>query len=288
MNFLYKLPGYVLLLFGGFCLSWGGLIVRLFETTNAWDILFLRSLYFFFGVSIFLLITYKKDSIKAIKNSGYPGFIGGLVMSLSFIAFVFAMMNTSVANVVFIISTQTMFLAILGYFYLKEKVSLVGLTSIILAMSGIVIMIGDSIFSGTLFGNIVALVIPINFSIFVMIVRKNSDLDMVPVMWYAAVLSVIYGLLMTENFIFSNKDLLMGFLLGIPQLTFGFICITIGTRTTRSVTVGLLMLTETIFAPLWVWLFLNEIPPLSVFIGGAVIIFAIIIKSFDKTKPISP
>ena len=105
MNFLYKLPGYVLLLFGGFCLSWGGLIVRLFETTNAWDILFLRSLYFFFGVSIFLLITYKKDSIKAIKNSGYPGFIGGLVMSLSFIAFVFAMMNTSVANVVFIIST---------------------------------------------------------------------------------------------------------------------------------------------------------------------------------------
>ena len=284
MNFLYKLPGYVLLLFGGFCLSWGGLIVRLFETTNAWDILFLRSLYFFFGVSIFLLIAYKKDSIKVIKNSGYPAFLGGFVMSLSFIAFVFAMMNTSVANVVFIISTQTMFLAILGYFYLKEKVSLVGLTSIILAMSGIVIMIGDSIFSGTLFGNIVALVIPINFSIFVMIVRKNSDLDMVPVMWYAAVLSVIYGLLMTENFIFSNKDLLMGFLLGIPQLTFGFICITIGTRTTRSVTVGLLMLTETIFAPLWVWLFLNEIPPLSVFIGGAVIIFAIIIKSFDKTK----
>ena len=284
MNFLYKLPGYVLLLFGGFCLSWGGLIVRLFETTNAWDILFLRSLYFFFGVSIFLLIAYKKDSIKVIKNSGYPAFLGGFVMSLSFIAFVFAMMNTSVANVVFIISTQTMFLAILGYFYLKEKVSLVGLTSIILAMSGIVIMIGDSIFSGTLFGNIVALVIPINFSIFVMIVRKNSDLDMVPVMWYAAVLSVIYGLLMTENFIFSNKDLLMGFLLGIPQLTFGFICITIGTRTTRSVTVGLLMLTETIFAPLWVWLFLNEIPPLSVFIGGAVIISAIILKSFDKKK----
>ena len=116
MNFLYKLPGYVLLLFGGFCLSWGGLIVRLFETTNAWDILFLRSLYFFFGVSIFLLIAYKKDSIKVIKNSGYPAFLGGFVMSLSFIAFVFAMMNTSVANVVFIISTQTMFLAILESF----------------------------------------------------------------------------------------------------------------------------------------------------------------------------
>jgi len=287
MNFLYNLPGYVLLLFGGFCLSWGGLIVRSFETTNAWDILFLRSFFFFFGVSIFLLIAYKKESIKIIKESGYPGFLGGFVMSLSFIAFIFAMMNTSVANVVFIISTQTMFLAIFGYFYLKEKVSLVGLISIILAMSGIVIMIGDSIFSGTLFGNIVALAIPINFSIFVMIVRKNSNLDMVPVMWYAAVLSLMYGLFMTESFIFTNQDLFMGFLLGIPQLTFGFICITIGTRTTRSVTVGLLMLTETLFAPLWVWMFLNEIPPLSVFIGGFVIIIAIFIKSFDRARKLT-
>ena len=80
----------------------------------------------------------------------------------------------------------------------------------------------------------------------------------------------------------------MGFLLGVPQLTFGFICITIGTRTTRSVTVGLLMLTETLFAPLWVWLFQNEIPPQSVFIGGTIIIFAIIIKSLDKNKTIVP
>ena len=32
----------------------------------------------------------------------------------------------------------------------------------------------------------------------------------------------------------------MGFLLGVPQLAFGFICVTIGTKTTKAVTVGLL------------------------------------------------
>ena len=74
----------------------------------------------------------------------------------------------------------------------------------------------------------------------------------------------------------------MGFLLGVPQLGFGFICITIGSRTTRAVTIGLLMLTETIFAPLWVWLFISEVPPTSVFIGGFVIVLAIVLKSFDK------
>ena len=179
-----------------------------------------------------------------------------------------------------------MFLALFGFFYLKEKVSLLGLLSIILAMTGIVVMTGDSISSGTLFGNIVALTIPISFSILIMIVRKNPSLDLVPAIWFASIFTILYSLVMVDSFNFSNHDILMGFLLGVPQLTFGFICITIGSRTTRAVTIGLLMLTETIFAPLWVWMFLNEIPPSSVFIGGMIIIFAIIVKSLDRNKSI--
>ena len=145
MQFLYKIPGYILLLFGGLCLSWGGFIVRSFETTEAWDILLLRSFFFFLGISLFLILIYKKDAVGTIKKAGLPGLLGGFVLSFSFIAFVFAMMNTSVANVVFIISTQTMFLAIFGYFYLKEKVSLIGFLSILLAMMGITVMVSDSV-----------------------------------------------------------------------------------------------------------------------------------------------
>ena len=151
-------------------------------------------------------------------------------------------------------------------------------------MTGITIMVGDSFSTGSFFGNIIALAIPINFSILVMIIRKNKNLDMVPAIFYSGVFSIIYGLILSESFVFSNHDIFMGFLLGVPQLAFGFICITIGSRTTPSTTIGLLMLTETLFAPIWVWLFLNEIPPLSVLIGGAIIISAIILKSFDKGK----
>ena len=282
MQFLYKIPGYILLLFGGFCLSWGGFIVRSFQEANVWQILFLRSLFFIIALILFLSLTYKNKVFKVIKDSGVPGILGGFVMSFSFVAFIVAMNNTTVANVVFIISTQTMFLAIFGFFYLKEKVSLIGSSSIFLAMSGIFIMVGDSISTGSLFGNLVALVIPINFAIYVMIIRKNSNLDMVPAMLYSGIFSLIYGAILANSFEFTSHDLLMGFLLGVPQLALGFICITIGSRTTASATVGLLMLMETLCGPLWVWLFLNEIPPLSVFIGGVVIISAIILKSFDK------
>jgi len=284
MQFLYKIPGYILLLFGGFCLSWGGFIVRSFQEANVWQILFLRSFFFIIALIIFLSLTYKNKVIKVIKDSGAPGILGGFVMSFSFVAFIIAMNNTSVANVVFIISTQTMFLAIFGFFYLKEKVSLIGSSSIFLAMSGILIMVGDSISTGSLFGNIVALVIPINFAIYVMIIRKNSNLDMVPAMLYSGIFSLIYGAILSKSFEFTSHDLFMGFLLGVPQLALGFICITIGSRTTASATVGLLMLMETLCGPLWVWLFLNEVPPISVFIGGAVIISAIILKSFDKKQ----
>jgi len=282
MQFLYKIPGYMLLLFGGFCLSWGGFIVRSFQEANVWQILFLRSFFFIIALILFLSLTYKNKVFKVIKDSGIPGILGGFVMSFSFVAFIIAMNNTTVANVVFIISTQTMFLAIFGFFYLKEKVSLIGSSSIFLAMSGILIMVGDSISTGSLFGNLVALVIPINFAIYVMIIRKNSNLDMVPAMLYSGIFSLIYGAILSKSFEFSSHDLFMGFLLGVPQLALGFICITIGSRTTASATVGLLMLMETLCGPLWVWLFLNEIPPISVFLGGAVIISAIILKSFDK------
>ena len=282
MQFLYKIPGYILLLFGGFCLSWGGFVIRSFEEASVWQILLLRSFFFMIALIIFLIITYKKNTIRVLKDAGFAGLLGGFVMSLSFIAFVVAMTNTSVANVVFIISTQTMFLAIFGYFYLKEKVSLVSFISILLAMSGITIMVGDSLTSGSFFGNLVALAIPINFSILVMIIRKNKNLDMVPAIFYSGIFSVIYGLILSESFVFTSHDILMGFFLGVPQLAFGFICITIGSRSTPSATIGLLMLSETICAPIWVLIFLNEIPPISTLIGGLIIIIAIIIKSFDK------
>ena len=116
MSMIYKVPGYILCLLGGFFLSWGGLIIRLFETNDIWQILLIRSLFFIIALTAFLFLTYKKNTINIIKKSGFPAIVAGLFLSLSFVAYVVAMSKTTVANVVFIISTQTMFLAIFGFF----------------------------------------------------------------------------------------------------------------------------------------------------------------------------
>ena len=287
MKIIYKIPGYILCLLGGFFLSWGGLIIRSFETQDMWQILLIRSFFFVITLIIFLVLTYGKNTTEIVKRSGFPAIVAGLFLSLSFVAYIAAMSMTTVANVVFIISTQTIFLAIFGYLFLKEKISLKGFIAIFLALIGMIVMVGNSINQGTLLGNVISFAIPINFTILVMIIRKFPELDMIPAIFYSGIFSGIYGLFLSSSLTFSMNDIIMGFLLGVPQLAFGFICVTIGTKTTQAVTVGLLMLLETIFAPIWVWIFLNEVPPLSVLIGGLIIISAVVLKSSDKSKEIN-
>ncbi len=284
MNFVYKIPGPLLILTGGFCLSWGGLILRSFESASIWQILFYRSIFFLWVLIAFILLTYGKKTFKKIKEAGVPGLIGGIFLSTNFVAYMYSMMETTVANVVFIISTQTVFLPIVAYIFLKEKISSRGYVAIVLAMIGVTLMIGDSLGTGSLKGNLAALTIPINFSVLVLIIRKYPKVDMIPAIFYAGIFSCLYGLFLLEDLSISTKDIWLSFLLGVPQLAFGFIFITIGSRTTPAVMVGLLMLTESIFAPIWVWLFYSEIPPASVLIGGIIILSAVVMKSLDYKK----
>ena len=134
MTFLNKIPGPLLIFLGALCLSFGGLIVKSFEGANLWQILFWRQIFFSIIIVLYLLIVYKKNFFKTFYDSGFSGFIAGAILSIGFASYVFAMYTTTVANTNFIITTQTIFLALLGYFFLKEKINTITLISIILGM----------------------------------------------------------------------------------------------------------------------------------------------------------
>ena len=178
MNIIAKLPGPLLVFLGACSLSFGGLIVKSFEGATLWQILFWRSIFFSITVLVFLIISYKKKTFKVFKESGLPGFIGGIILSFGFCGYVFAMYNTTVANTNFIISLQILFLAIFGYFFLKEKISVVTLTSIILAIAGVLLMVGNSLTPGEFSGNLAAFSMPITFAVLIIIVRKFPTVDM--------------------------------------------------------------------------------------------------------------
>jgi len=282
MNSIIKIPGPILIFLGACCLSFGGLIVKSFEGATLWQILFWRSIFFSIVIVIFLLITHKKNIFNAFYKSGFPGLFGGLILSLGYCGYVFAMYNTTVANTNFIIQTQTIFLAVFGYIFLKEKISKLTLFSIIFAFIGIILMVGNSLSPGQTSGNIAAFIMPISFATLILIVRKFPDIDMIPMQFVAGIGAIIIGYLFSTKLIISSHDIFLGFLAGFFQVGLGFIFITIGARSTPSALVGIIMLTEAVLGPLWAWLFANENPPLVVLIGGTIIISAVFLQLFNR------
>ena len=283
MNIVKKLPGPLLVFMGAVCLSFGGLIVKSFEGANLWQILFWRQTFFAIIVALYLIITYKKNFFMSFYKSGLSGFIGGLFLGIGFVAYVFSMYTTTVANTNFIITTETIFLAVFGYFFLKEKINLITFIAIVLGMSGVLLILGSSLSiqsSEQFIGNMVAFIMPISFAILVVIVRKYPTVDMVPAQFTAGVFAAIIGFFVTDKLSISLHDLFLASMAGFFQIGFGFILITIGSQTTPSAVVGVLMLSEAVFGPFWAWLFINEIPPTSVLVGGSIIIFSILFQSF--------
>ena len=282
MNFLNKVPGPLLVFLGACTLSFGGLIVKSFEGANLWQILFWRSIFFSIVVLVFLTISHKKNFFRSIYKVGLPGFLGGIVLSFGYAGYVFAMYNTTVANANFIIQTQTIFLAIFGYIFLKEKISMLTLASIFLAFFGIFLMLGSSLTPGQMIGNIAAFVMPISFAVLILTVRKYPNVDMIPLQLIAGIGAIIIGYLFSTKIIISSHDIFLGFVAGFFQVGLGFIFITIGAKTTPSALVGIIMLTEAVLGPLWAWLFINETPPLVVLVGGTIVLSAVLMQFFNR------
>ena len=284
MNLISKLPGPLLVFLGACCLSFGGLIVKSFEGATLWQILFWRQFFFIIVVSIFLILTYKREIFKAIYKSGIPGLFGGIVLGLGFSSYVFAMYNTTVANTNFIIQTQVIFLALFGYIFLKEKITKVILISIILAISGILLILGSTLSPGQMSGNIVAFIMPISFAVLILVVRKYPSVDMIPLQLIAGIIAMLIGYIVSSKITVSTHDLFLGFLAGFFQIGFGFILITIGAKKTLSAMVGIIMLTEAVLGPFWAWLFINENITFSVLLGGSIIIFAVFLQFYNSIK----
>ena len=281
MNVIRNIPGPILIFMGALSLSFGGLIVKSFDGATLWQILFWRSIFFTLTVFAFLIISYGKKTFSAFYDSGLPGFIGGIILSFGFCGYVFAMYNTTVANTNFIISLQILFLAIFGYFFLKEKISAITLVSIILAVSGVFLMVGNSLSPGELSGNLAAFSMPITFAVLIMIVRKFPTVDMVPAQFVAGISCCIIGFLLSNKLMISSHDIFLGFLAGFFQVGFGFIFITIGARSTPSAMVGVIMLSESVLGPIWAFLFVSERPSMFGLIGGSIILFAVLLQFYS-------
>ena len=271
--------GVLMIVVSALFLSTSGVALRAIDEAGGWQILFFRSLAF--SITVFLYLTFKKDvSLRdEIVSLKWNDFLVVVFMGTGFVAYVFALLYTTVANAVFIIGAAPLLMALLGWLVLKERVSGRTWLAIATAIAGLIIIVTGEFSGGRYLGNLIALWIPISYAFTVILIRRSQRTHMLPALLLAGILAMILSAMFVPTFAVSRHDLLISFYLGIFQVGLGFILLFLGARYVPAAQVGLIGLTETICAPIWVWFTVSEIPSMSTLFGGLIILVSIVSNS---------
>ena len=246
------LLGVVLVLLSATALSTLGIGLRHVEDASGWQILFYRSLSFTLSLTILVIIRSRGKLLSALTAIGPKGLlVGGLLATCSSMI-VFSMLNTTVANTTFVISTTPFFAAALGWLVLREPVSRSTWVMMAVAITGIGLMLADGLTGGGLYGITLAFGVAICTGLMLVTVRSSRHIDMIPALIIAGLLTTAISFSLAGNLDISNHDRLISILLGCGQYALGFALLIAGTRYVPVAQVALLGLLEAVLAPTWV------------------------------------
>lgn len=277
--------------------SFFGLFMRLLEHYGPFGVLALRGscqVVFFLCV---LLRTRGFGLGRDIHAMGRLGALAVLGMAGQNFGISVAMLMTTVSNVFFCISTAPAFCIIGDAIFLKERVPCRTWLMVIACLTGVtIILVGSYSSGGSVAGCLVALINPISWATFWGIQRHRSKTDekrvkaeLPLVLLCAQVLLVSLGTVvgiasgsLADGIDDAQKrsvvllDIFMIVFFGAIYLPFVQFLMSLAPRYIPTAQVACVKITETIWGPLWVFLFKGEKPDNYTIIGGAVIFCAVL------------
>ena len=279
--------GLLITLFGVLFVTPDSLFVRLISSDSL-TIAFWRSLSAGLLILVALVTFTGLRNIKSLFLMGKLGWLYCFLIGSTSPAFVCAVENTSVANVVFIFAAMPIFASLFSYFILDEPISKrVKKTIFIVTLGLIVIAYGSteneiSNWKGDLF----ALYVCVSYAAALTLIRKLKSISILPALPVAYLGSAVILFFFTEPFIGFERNadlyLIHGFFIAV-----GTCFLAIGPRYITSPEASLLILLETILAPLLVWAVLYEYPGIWSIGGGTMVVLTLSISNlyvFNKVK----
>ncbi|HCX87398.1 MAG TPA: hypothetical protein DG761_05195 [Gammaproteobacteria bacterium] len=267
--------GILMILGSAFCLSTSGVGLRVIQEADGWQILFYRSLSMMALVLIVLMIRHPRSLKSRLRALAWDDLVLALILGTGFVAYVFALLQTTVANALFVFSSAPFFAAVLGWIVLRERVAARTWIAIAAAMSGLGIMVGAGMMGGRMSGNLIALWLPVSYALSVVLVRRSQQGDMLLALFLAAGVATAITIPFIDDFSLGWVDLGVSVYLGVFQVGAGFILLILGARYVPAAQVGLLALVEPVLGPVWAWFTVSEVPAEATFIGGAIILAAV-------------
>jgi DME family drug/metabolite transporter len=269
------LRGVVMVMLAGVLWSLGGLLVRSMDGAGAWQILFVRSSAVALSVLAVLLWRYRGECLRKIRAAGGLAVLAGALLGAGFCGFIFALLHTTVANAVFMLSATPFLTAVLGWLLLGESIRRGTWLAMLVVLVGIGVMVGGGIVAGAWLGNLMALLATAGFAGFAVALRRGRANDMLPAVLWAGLLSAAVAGAMAPDLAMTARDVALSAVMGVALITGGMMLFTAGSRTVPSAELALLSLTEVVLGPLWVWLAYAEVPRPETLIGGAIVLAAI-------------
>jgi len=283
-NEKYAIP---IVVFAGVLWSFGPLVVRNIEEPGLvlWQYLFTRGIVIFCLLNCYLFFD---EGIKFYKNYlkiGTSGIVGGIGLGTAMISFIWSITNTSVAITLLCLAAMPFITALLGFLFLKERISFSVWIAIIVACIGVVIMAFGSFSLGSVKGFVFGLTSSFGFSIFSVSLRWRKETPKFTTVAFAGLFCCLFSVAIIIqndlNFLSSSKNQGL-FAVHGTLVCVGLILYSIGSKGLPAAELTLLSLTEVIGGIFWVWipiLGINEIPSNNTIIGGFLIFMSIIYYS---------
>jgi drug/metabolite transporter, DME family len=280
--------GVALVLMAGSLWSLMGLGLRQIEAATVWQILFWRSVGMLPVLLAVIWWTSRGSPFTAIRDVGVAGVLGGLSLVLAFAGAIYAIQTTTIANAVFLFSASPFVAAVLGWILLGERVRPWTWAAIALAAFGMYLMVREGLATGALAGNIAALLSAVGFGAFSVALRWGKVGDTLPVALLGGVFSIIAaGLVLAlrgEALAPSGWDIGVSTLIGAVILALGMVVYTAASKAVPAAELTLLSLIEVLLGPLWVWLFMGETASAATFVGGGVLLAAVVLNAVISAR----
>ncbi len=268
--------------------SSAGVLSRLLNSAKGFEVSFWRSFFAAFFALIALTVIHRKNTLSQVRALGRAGFFSSLMWAASFTCFMLALTMTTVANALIVESLSPLLTAIFAWFFLHEKIPGRTWIAIFAAALGMVWMFIDGfskLDARSSIGVLLAMCVPFAVSTNVIILKKSGHgVDLVPAVFVGALLSAMAMLPFALPLSASLHDVLILAILGVFQLGLPCMLMVLAAKALAAPEISLLSLLEVLLGPLWVWLFVGEVPAQATLVGGAVVLGALIFNEIAALR----
>lgn len=281
--------GLLITAFGVLMIVPDSLLIRLISM-DTMSVVFWRSLLTGCMVLAGLFAIYGFGTIRKTREIGRYGLAYAGLLMIGAICFVLSIRLTSVANTVFILATMPVFAAIFSRVWLGERISRRMVFTMLIVVLGIALIAFGSTKSETssLLGDFIALFIAMTFALAMTVARKAKGVSMIPAVPLAFLGCAVLVFPFADPFHFTGYDPLYVILHGGVFIPLSMTFLAIGPRYITSAEVALMILLESVLAPLLVWLVLGENPGQWALIGGAIVLGTLFLSNMVALKRARP